>query len=130
MGTTLYYNCRVQSKKTEGHLTKAELDDAQNDWIKEAQRNLMKNADDFKQLKQRFGLVNEQGSYRCVGRLGNSDLNIEAQKPILLPHDCKLAEMIVVECHARVHHSGVRATLTELRSRFWVPKGGQTVRKF
>ena len=123
------YNCRAQSKNTEGHLTKAEFDDAQNEWIKEAQSNLMKNVDVFEQLKQRFGLVNEQGIYRCVGRLGNSDLNIEARKPILLPRDCKLTEMIVVECHARVHHSGVRATLTELRSRFWVPKGRQTVKK-
>ena len=33
------------------------------------------------------------------------------------------------ECHKRVHHSGIRSTLAELRSRFWVPRGQQLVKR-
>ena len=32
------------------------------------------------------------------------------------------------DCHARVQHCGVRATLTELRSRYWIVKGRNMVR--
>ena len=64
-----------------------------------------------------------------MGQLNNSDLELEAQKPIILPRDHKLTEMIIIECHAKIHHGGIRATLTELRSRFWVPKGRQTIKR-
>ena len=56
-----------------------------------------------------------------TARLSNSHLGIEAQKPTILPRDHRLTEI--------VHHGGVRTTLTELRSRFWVPKGRQTIKK-
>ena len=111
-----------------GRLTRAELQTAQNDWVREAQ-NCLKQQENFEELKVKFGLIEEQGITKCVGRLSNSDLGIEAQKPIILPRDHKLTEMIVIECHARIHHGGVRTTLTELRSRFWVLKGRQTIKK-
>ena len=37
--------------------------------------------------------------------------------------------MIIEACHQKVHHCGVRSTLAELRSRFWVPKGRKIVKK-
>ena len=37
--------------------------------------------------------------------------------------------LIVRACHKRVHHCGLRATLAELRHRFWVPRGRQVVKK-
>ena len=48
---------------------------------------------------------------------------------MILPRDHKLTEMIRIECHARIHHGGVRTTLTELISRFCLPKGRQTIKK-
>ena len=36
--------------------------------------------------------------------------------------------MISLNCHKFVHHSRVSATLTELRTRFWVSKGRQLVK--
>ena len=41
----------------------------------------------------------------------------------------KLTELIVRESHNRVYHNGVKETLTELRSRFWIIRGRQFVRK-
>ena len=79
------HNCRAKSNasdKMHGRLTRTELQTAQNDWVKEAQ-NYLKQQEHFEQLKVKFGLIEEQGITKCVGRLSNSDLGIEAQKSII-----------------------------------------------
>ena len=73
-------------------------------------------------------IVEEDGILRCRGRFAESELEVEAKYPILLPKEGKLTHLIITHCHNRVHHSGVRATLAELRSRFWVLKGRQRVK--
>ena len=65
----------------------------------------------------------------CKGRLGNSDLPFEAKFPIILPKDHRLTELIIFECHKNAKHMKTAATLTEFRSRFWVSKGRQYVKK-
>ena len=37
--------------------------------------------------------------------------------------------MTIRESHEGVHHSGVRATFAQLRSKYWVPKGRQEVKR-
>ena len=54
-------------------------------------------------------------------------LPFDARCPIFLPSDNHLTTLIIGECHRKVLHSGVKETLTELRSRFWVPRGRQVV---
>ena len=66
---------------------------------------------------------------RCSGRLQNSDLEQETQYPVIIPRDHHFTRLVIEECHRKVKHSGVRSTLGELRSRFWVPKGRQAVKK-
>ena len=74
-------------------------------------------------------LAEIDGLLRCKGRLECSDLEPESQQPIILPRDDKLTKLAIEECHRKTKHSGIRATLGELRSRFWVPKGRQAVKK-
>ena len=78
----------------------------------------------FKKVLEEIG-----GVLRCVGRLGNSDLEVEAQRPIILPKDHIYTIKTIEECHERVLHGGVRENFAELRSKFWVPKGRQCVKK-
>ena len=66
---------------------------------------------------------------RCKGRLEYFELQPDAKEPIILPKGHHLTTVQIRECHARVLHSGVRNTLAELRSRFWVPKGRQAVKQ-
>ena len=62
------YNCRANaSDKIHGRLTRAELQTVQNDWVKEAQ-NCLKQQENFEQLKVKFGVNEEQGITKCVGR--------------------------------------------------------------
>ena len=49
----------------------------------------------------------------------------EAKKPCLLPKDSLFTNFVVQECHQRVLHGGVNATLAEVRRQFWIPNGRQ-----
>ena len=48
---------------------------------------------------------------------------------ISLPKDHHLTFLEVQRRHKKVHHCGVKSTLAELRTKFWVPKGRQVVKK-
>lgn len=97
-------------------------------WIREAQVNLCKHPR-FLQWKHQFGFfLTTQMSGRCGGRMHNTDFPSEVVTPTLLDKSDRLAELIVTEAHQRVQHNGVKATLTEVRSRYWLVKGRQFVR--
>jgi hypothetical protein len=114
-------------EKREGELVSEELVEAEGKLIKVAQEELC-NQDTFPQLVQRLGIINEQGVLWCKGRLGNSELAYEGREPIIVPRVHWFTELVIRDCHERIHHSGVKSTLAELRSKFWVPKGRQTVK--
>ena len=96
--------------------------------IKAAQASL-KSRSDYQQLVSQLGIVERNGVLRCKGRLSDADLEIEAREPMILPKEHYLTELIIRDSHNRIHHCGLRATLAELRSRFWVPKGRQVVKR-
>ena len=73
--------------------------------------------------------VDKKGIWRCKGRLENADLAGCETHPILLPTNHCFTALVVRHCHERVKHAGVRETLTELRSRFWVVRGRYFVRQ-
>ena len=98
-------------------------------WLKVSQSALPQ-AKRFQLWSQQFGLFRDSsGIWRCSGRLGNSAVPPEAKHPILLDKDHHLTNLILNECHERVMHGGVKATLTELRSRYWIVRGRQLVKK-
>ena len=96
--------------------------------IKKAQTEL-KDQKNYDQLSNSLRLVEEEGILRCKGRLKNSDLELSARYPIILPKDHRLTELLVRKSHSDVHHCGVRATLCRLRSKYWVVKGRQLVKR-
>ena len=66
---------------------------------------------------------------RCIARLENSDLDESASKPFILPKEHEFTRLVIKDCHIKVHHNGLRWSLAGLRSRYWVPKGRQAVKK-
>ncbi|XP_044171892.1 uncharacterized protein LOC122956294 [Acropora millepora] len=118
----------TQGSRSTGRLEANELKDAEIEWLKSAQTELKKQHN-FKQLEKELGIKTDRNVLRCEGRLLNSDLEIDARKPVILPTKHPFTRLIIEECHQRVLHSGVRATLAELRSRVWVPRGRQTVKR-
>ena len=125
------FNMQTRRKSLErrnGELSVDELNKAERLWIREAQTGL-KVDEKFSQFSNSLGLIEEEGILRCRGRLQNSDLEYNAKYPILIPRDHRLTELIVQRCHREVHHGGVRATLSRLRTKFWVVRGRQMVKK-
>ena len=60
--------------------------------------------------------------------MGNSDFPYNTKHPIILPKDHLFTGLVVRRAHHHVVHSGVKDTLTEIRSRFWIPQGRALVR--
>jgi len=68
---------------------------------------------------------NENGLLETVGRLEEGD----SCGRIIVFRESHLAILVVLSAHEKVKHLGTAATLAELRSRFWITKGRQFVKK-
>ena len=91
-------------------------------WIKACQKTLVQDAK-FEQWKVQFGLhLDDAGVWRCKGRLGCADLPEDTKYPMLLPSGHYFTTLLVLHCHQRVKHGGIKETLTELRHDFGLPK--------
>ena len=89
-------------------------------WRRAAQRKLRKGGN-YQQLASKFGLHEDQRDViRCKGRLEHSEMVHEAKEPIIPPKEHQLTVLQIQECRIKVLHNGVRRTLAELHSRFWV----------
>ena len=106
-----------QRTRRTGQLKVAELKNAEVEWVKSAQDDLKKQ-ENFKQLVSELGVKEDREASRCERRLVNSDLEFDARGPEILPRQHRLTRLVMEECHPRVHHSGVRVTLAELRSKY------------
>ena len=84
----------------------------------------------FSSWKRHMDLfMDESGIWRCGGRLLKSCLLPPAKNPILLDKSHYLTRLIVADAHLRVLHDGVKETLAELRSDYWLVNGCQFVCK-
>lgn len=121
-------NCRGKDRLKTAYLNTAELKRAENAWIKEIQSEL-ETQSNYKQLTQQLNIVKVEEVLRCEGRLKFSGLPYDTQSPILLPKGHHFTELVVLEAHTNAFHSGVNATLAEIRRKYWIPKGRQAVKK-
>ena len=89
----------------------------------------MKGDSKYEHLVHQLGLfIDERGIIHSRGRLQNSMLPYETKSPMLLPRNNHFTKLVIEDCHSRVLHCGVKDTLVELRTRFWVPRGRQYVK--
>ena len=73
--------------------------------------------------------MDDDGLLRFLGRLGNAPVPEESKFSTMSLRDSYVTELIVLNCHQQVLHSGVNDTLNELRSRFSITRGRQFVKK-
>ena len=68
--------------------------------------------------------------FRSKTRLAETNNLPELVKfPIALPSDGHISKIIILDAHESVLHSRVNSTLNRVRSRFWIIRGRQTVKK-
>ena len=97
-------------------LTVDKIKQAHTLWMKDLQIELQKN-NRFTYWKQQLGFyLDENGVWRCGGRLTNADIPTDKWNQILLDKAHYITELIVTDTHHRVLHNGVADTLSELQS--------------
>ena len=69
------------------------------------------------------------GIVRVGGRLQNAPLDDDMKHLIILPSDHQMTKLLIIHHHHLVGHSGAGMTCTVLREKYWVLRGGATVRK-
>lgn len=118
-----------QSAEKQKELTNQDIAAAKTLWIQEIQKSLSKNPK-LEIWRRQFGLfTDEHGIMRYMGRLSQAQLPASAKYLILLDKSHHITSLFVRDSHERVMHGGVKSTLAELRSRFWIVQGRQFVRK-
>ena len=99
-------------------------------WTTEAQLSL-KASRHFDHWKRQWSLfLDHTGVWRCGGRLHNAQISYATKFPAILPNDHHFTTLVIDRAHKRVFHNGVKETLTEIRSRYWIPRGRAVVRQF
>ena len=125
----LKFKPRYHGEPVNPQLTAADLVNSQVYWVKASQKPLLDD-EKFSTWKVQFGLfLDDDGIWRCRGQLGNADILQSTKYPILLNQSHHVTLLIVHECHEILKHGGVKETLTELCSRFWIIKGRNFVCK-
>ena len=126
-----------------GQLNSVELDEAETTWIKVVQASSFTEEIEFLSRDRannehlsppiyvtQFGLYfDENGVVRCKGRINNAPLPENARNPILLPSKHEFVRLIIQQSHCLVKHNGIKDTLTNLRERFWIIRGRESVKK-
>jgi len=117
------------SRSVDWTVTAADIESAEIDWIIDCQKQLTKNPK-FDSWKHQLDLfLDKNNIWRCGGRLKKAHICYTRKHPILLTKQHHLAILIARNAHERTSHSGIKDTLTEIRSQYWFVKGRQFARK-
>ena len=123
-----YFTKRIEKRKS-GELVAEEIDAAMDTCIKSAQAELKKESG-FEKRAESLGLYeDENGVMRCRGRIGKAKIPFTTRFPVLLPRYHHFTLLIIRDAHNRVYHNGVKDTLAEVRSKYWIVKGRQLVKR-
>ena len=112
------------------YLVSSEINEARRTWVIDNQKDFNLNDSSMKQLKVNLNLkYDESGIIRSYSRLKNAVMPFETKSPMFIQRNHKLAELIVGYSHLKVLHRGVKQTLTELRTFYWITRGRSFVQK-
>ena len=110
-GDNLNFNSYIDAK---------EICEAKVHWVKPNQLRLLK-SENCEYLSKSLSLkFDKENIIRCYSRLENETEN---KHPIMLSRNHDLAKLLVLKCHEKVLHNGVKQTLNELRNEFWINRG-------
>ena len=110
-----------------GDVVAEDITRARDLWISHLQKQV-KSESKFKKSAESLGVKEIDGYLRCMGRLGRSKLPFQTKYPLLLPTYHWVTTLIIKDCHDAVYHDGVKETLAEFRSNYWITKGRQRIK--
>ncbi|XP_076383120.1 uncharacterized protein LOC143260685 [Megalopta genalis] len=80
-------------------------------------------------LRPLHPFLDNEGILRVGGRLQNSTLAFAQKHPILLPRSHHVTDLIILDAHTKGLHSGITATLHDVRQTYWPIDGRNATRK-
>ena len=84
----------------------------------------------FEKTKTNLGIfIDDEGIYRCGGRLHKASLSFECKHPAMILKDHHITELIIKNSHNKAYHNGIKETLTQVKSQYWITRGQQAVKK-
>ena len=121
---------RLKKKKTpDSCITCQEYHNALDLWIRSEQIEMTKE-ESFTRLQTSLSLFEENGILRLRGRFGRANTIDYNQKHPIIIRDSHFTKLIILDTHHLLLHQGVSSTLSHIRSKFWITRGKQTVRKY
>lgn len=73
--------------------------------------------------------LDEKNILRVGGRLRHSNISAEQKHPILIRNNNPICDLIINHYHVFYFHTGIEATLANIRTKFWIIKGRSTVKR-
>ena len=105
------------------------MENAKKLWLRTVQ-NKLKEEKNIRSLQEQLGLFEDTDQViRCKGRIKNAEVNYETCFPAILPGESAITDLIIRKRHSDVFHYGVKATLNEVRSKYWITRGRQRVKR-
>ncbi|XP_044583145.1 uncharacterized protein LOC123264093 [Cotesia glomerata] len=91
----------------------------------------LKETGDTKNLRLRClnPFIDQNGLLRVGCRLKHVPISFSTKHPILLPSHHYVTDLIIRETHKNAYHSGIQATLSNLRHKFWLLDGKGQIRR-
>ena len=130
-----YFIEKLIKKRNVSHTDVRKLAEIQ--WIKDQQRHYYTDVISYlkgevkrpsSSIKNQLDLfLDEDGVIRCAGRFKYATLPYNAKYPILLPKKSHLTTLIIKDRHKLAKHAGIKSTLAEVRTDFWLPRGKRMV---
>ena len=93
-------------------LQPTDIENAEFEWIRIAQKEFSSNKSYCNQLKIKFGVFfDNQNIPRCGGGLQFSDLPENSKNPILLPKQSHFSHLVTLFSHLQTKHGGIKDTI-------------------
>lgn len=73
--------------------------------------------------------IDNEDVLRLGGRLNKSPQAFSELHPILMPANSHYGNLLILEAHRQVFHSGLRDTMVQLRERFWIIRARQRTKQ-
>lgn len=67
-------------------------------------------------------ILDRGGLLRLGGRLSRAEMDYEMKHPFIIPHDSRLAYLIMDYAHRQTQHGGVQIMMHFIRQKYWIAK--------
>ena len=91
-------------------------------WICDLQKTFSFSVE-FNKMRESLGVYEHQDRYlRSKDRLDRGKLPFDTKLPILLSNSHHFIDLVIQSAHEKAYHNGVRETLLDLSSKYWIPR--------